>query len=55
MTCLSEEDRMFVVYRVKIADGVKFERVEEFHTLEEASEFLEEHKNDEDRYTVMME
>lgn len=46
---------MFVIYKMIIEDGVKFERVKECKTLDEASEWLQEHKKDEDRYTVMME
>lgn len=46
---------MFVILRVIVDDGVKFERVEEFQTLDEAREFLDAHKKDKDRYTVVME
>lgn len=46
---------MFVIYKVIVDGGVKFERVAEVRTLQEANEFLEKHKNDDDRYTVTME
>lgn len=46
---------MFVVYKIFLEKDMKFERVKEFNTLHEANEFLEEHKDDEDLYTIMME
>ena len=46
---------MFVIYKVLTKDGVEFERVKECKTLDEADEFLKEHRTDEDHYTVMME
>lgn len=46
---------MYVVYRIKIQSDEKYERIKEFRTLEEANEFLLEHRDDEDLYTIMME
>ena len=46
---------MYVVYRIKIKSDEKYERIKEFQTLEEANEFLLEHRDDEDLYTIMME
>lgn len=47
---------MFVIYKVIFEDNeVKRERVKEFHTLDEAGEFIKEHMDGPDLYTVMME
>lgn len=46
---------MYVVYRIFIKSDQKYERIKEFKTLEEANEFLLEHRDDEDLYTIMME
>ena len=47
---------MFVIYKVKFENNQIFrERVKEFTTLKEAGEFIQEHADDEDLYTVMME
>lgn len=47
---------MFIIYKVKFENNqIIRERVKEFTTLAEAGEFMQEHADDEDLYTVMME
>ena len=47
---------MFVVYRIEWQqDGVRYRRVKEFLTKEEAEEYLEKHKDDEDVLTMYIE
>lgn len=46
---------MFVIYRCELQKKDKYVRVQEFKTLEEAEEFIDEHKDDNCLYTVMME
>ena len=45
---------MFVVYKVYIPE-MKYERIEAFETFEEAKDYLAEHQEDEDSYTVFKE
>lgn len=46
---------MFVIYKVDLTKKVKYERVRETDTLDEAEVFLKEHKDDGNAYTVVME
>ena len=47
---------MFVIYRIEWQqDGVRHRRVKDFLTKEEAEEYLENHKDDEDVLTMYIE
>ena len=47
---------MFVIYKVIFEDNeVSRERVQEFQTLDEAGEFIKDHMDGPDLYTVLME
>lgn len=47
---------MFVIYKVIFENNeVRRERVQEFQTLDEAGEFIKEHMDGPDLYTVLME
>ena len=47
---------MFVIYKVIFKDNeVKRERVQEFKTLDEAGDFIKDHADGPDLYTVVME
>ena len=46
---------MFVIYKVEFNKEISYEKVQEVRTLDEAEVFLNEHKDDGNSYTVMME